>query len=85
LLKWRNVKYASLWWKDLCSLGRMRSSDECDWCGEIMSKKLGDGGGTRFWLDKWVGPKPLCDLFPRLFSVSTQPDKLIKEMGTAEE
>jgi hypothetical protein len=81
LLKWRNVKFASLWWKDLCSLGRMRSSDESDWCGEIMSKKLGDGGGTRFWLDNWVGPKPLCELFPRLFSVSTQPEKFIKEMG----
>jgi hypothetical protein len=46
-----------------------------------MSKKLGDGGGTRFWLDNWVGPKPLCELFPRLFSVSTQPEKFIKEMG----
>jgi hypothetical protein len=46
-----------------------------------MKKKLGDGGGTRFWLDIWVGPKPLCEVFPRLYSVSTQPENLISQMG----
>jgi hypothetical protein len=81
LAKFNNVKFASLWWKDLCCLGRLRENVEGDWCGEIMAKKLGSGGGTRFWLDKWLGPIPLCDLFPRLFSVSTHADKCVSDFG----
>jgi hypothetical protein len=67
LSKCRNVKFTSIWWRDLCSLGCIRANDDGDWCTEVMKKKLGEGGGTRFWLDIWVGPKPLCEVFTRLF------------------
>jgi hypothetical protein len=60
----RNVRFASLWWRDLCSLGRLSANGESDWCSDIMTKKLGDRGRTRFWLDKWMGPNPLCERFP---------------------
>jgi hypothetical protein len=33
---------------------------------------LGNGLHTSFWCDIWVGEIPLRDLFPRLFSISTQ-------------
>jgi hypothetical protein len=52
LVHLNNVKFASIWWKDLCNLGRKRANEEGDWCSDIMVKKLGSGGGTRFWLDK---------------------------------
>ncbi|WJX73641.1 hypothetical protein P8452_57400 [Trifolium repens] len=68
----RNKSIASLWWKDVCDLGRISSIDDGDWCNEIMIKKMGNGGGTRFWLDLWIGNSPLCELFPRLFLVSQQ-------------
>ncbi|KAL4565983.1 hypothetical protein LXL04_030092 [Taraxacum kok-saghyz] len=32
----------------------------------VLYKNVGDGQDTRFWLDCWVGDKPLCLLFPRL-------------------
>jgi hypothetical protein len=33
---------------------------------------LGDGAQTSFWTDSWLGSVPLCEKFPRLFSISLQ-------------
>jgi hypothetical protein len=60
LASFGNKRFASLWWKDLCNLGRLSRSSNGDWCSETMVKKVGNGGGTRFWLDKWMGGRPLC-------------------------
>jgi hypothetical protein len=76
-----HLNIASIWWKDLCTLGRISIVDDGDWCRDIMIKTLGNGGGTRFWVDIWVGNIPLCDLFPRLFSVSLQPNLFVNQMG----
>jgi hypothetical protein len=70
----------SLWWKDLVEIGKTNGADG-DWTQLVFSKKLGCGGSTRFWLDRWVGMTPLCDTFPRLFKVSLQSESLIKDMG----
>ncbi|MCI24115.1 hypothetical protein A2U01_0045298, partial [Trifolium medium] len=44
LLNSGDIKFASLWWKDLCLLGRMATNEDGDWCSDIMVKKLGNGG-----------------------------------------
>ena len=31
---------------------------------------VGDGCKTRFWEDTWLGRKPLCQLFPRLYNLT---------------
>ena len=33
---------------------------------EVLSRQVGDGRDTRFWLDCWIGEMPLCKKFPRL-------------------
>ncbi|WJX80724.1 tropinone reductase I [Trifolium repens] len=71
---------ASLWWKDVASLGVI-TGVEGDWTQNAFIKKLGCGGSTRFWLDRWVGVAPLCVTFPCLFRISLQPELLIKDMG----
>ncbi|KAK2360340.1 hypothetical protein QL285_085620 [Trifolium repens] len=81
LLSCENKRYASLWWKDLCKLGRISGSSNGDWCSEVMVKKVGNGGGTRFWLDKWIGVGTLCQAFPRLYSISCQKENLINQVG----
>jgi hypothetical protein len=81
LAQFNNVKHASNWWRDLCCLGRLNANDGGDWCRDIITKKLGSGDGTRFWVDKWVGNNTLSDLFPRLFSVSLQADLKVNQMG----
>jgi len=41
-----------------------------NWFKEGVMRKVWNGGKTSFWLDKWVGNAPLCEVFPRLFSLS---------------
>ena len=41
------------------------------WFAERVSKVLGDGKNTYFWLDRWVGDVPLCRRFARLFDLTT--------------
>ena len=41
------------------------------WFVERVSKVLGDGKNTYFWLDRWVGEVPLCRRFARLFDLTT--------------
>ncbi|GJX71402.1 RNA-directed DNA polymerase, eukaryota [Tanacetum coccineum] len=43
---------------------------------EFCQKKVGDGQGTRFWLDKWVGDQTLKEAYSRIFALEL--DKEIK-------
>jgi hypothetical protein len=58
---------ASLWWKDMCGID---ITENGSWFAQNLTRKVGKGTNTRFWRDCWVGDSPLCDLFPRLFSIS---------------
>jgi hypothetical protein len=46
-----------------------------------MIRKLGNGVGTKFWRHHWAGARSLCQEFLRLFSVSTQQQEVIRDMG----
>jgi hypothetical protein len=46
-----------------------------------MVRKLGNGGSTKFWIHRWMGERPLCEDYPRLFSISTQQQEVIRNMG----
>jgi hypothetical protein len=69
--------FASLWWKDICSIGSNLSQN---WFSQRVVKKLGNGANTRFWRDLWVGEIPLQCKFPRLFSISTQKEMMVADM-----
>lgn len=58
-------KMWSSWWRDLVSLvGRSR------WFRDGLVRKIGDGMGTRFWEDEWVGcGVKLKVAFPRLYTL----------------
>jgi len=36
---------------------------------ERVTIKVGDGAGTFFWYDRWLGGIPLCRCFSRLFDL----------------
>lgn len=44
-------------------------------------KKLGNGDGTFFWSDIWVGERSLKEVFPRLFRLSCQQEARVYDMG----
>jgi hypothetical protein len=74
------VHKASLWWRDLVGLGVVRGMAS-DWLNDVFVHNIGDGGDTSFWHDNWLAVGPLAVTFPRLFSISLQPEENIKDMG----
>ena len=48
---------------------------------EGMLLTVGDGNSILFWHDKWCETGILKCIFPRLFSLSSQKDSLIYQMG----
>jgi hypothetical protein len=69
--------FSSLWWKDVCSIG---SNLGVNWFSQCVTKKIGNGALTSFWVDNWIGDSPLKDRFPRLFSISNQKEASVAEI-----
>jgi hypothetical protein len=42
------------------------------------SFKVKDGSQTRFWVDTWLGNKPLKDRFPALFNIVRRKQDSVK-------
>ncbi|XP_058783133.1 uncharacterized protein LOC131657791 [Vicia villosa] len=73
---------ASLWWKDLCSVGACGNNPLENWFTSSIFCKLGNGDGTDFWLDRWKGPSPLAERFPSLFRFAEPSGALISDNVT---
>jgi hypothetical protein len=69
-------RLASKWWVDICNIDK-----DSDWFTRAAMKKVGNGRNTKFWKEIWVGDQPLCIKFPRLFSMSTQQEEVVGDMG----
>jgi hypothetical protein len=67
----------TVWWKDLCRVDVLENGS---WFGHNMVRRVGRGDTTRFWKDSWVGISPLCECFPRLFSISLFKDAMVSDM-----
>lgn len=55
---------ASLWWRDI----HLLCDDE--WFSGNVSRLVGNGKGTLFWSDAWIGGEELSVRFNRLYDVS---------------
>lgn len=51
------------------------------WLKNEVVKEMGNGRRTSFWKDHWVGEMPLCDCFPRLYSISNQREEMVGEVS----
>ncbi|GKV40806.1 hypothetical protein SLEP1_g48407 [Rubroshorea leprosula] len=66
-------------WKDIVGVGS--GSERLGlMLGKGFKWEIGDGSRVAFWDDKWVGDKPLKDLFPRLYALSLTKEGLLKDM-----
>jgi hypothetical protein len=68
---------ASLWWKDACGID---IRDGGSWFAQNITRKIGNGLTTRFWMDCWCGNVPLCESFPRLFSISSYKEGVVGDI-----
>lgn len=71
----------SRWWTDICSLESLKEDPMENWFSEAISRKLGDGGDTLFWYDKWLAGGALKDRFGRLFSIAANKEATVNEQG----
>jgi hypothetical protein len=46
-----------------------------------VTHSIGDGAGTLFWLDSWLGGRPLRLDFPQLFAICSDPMLLVATAG----
>ncbi|GAU29496.1 hypothetical protein TSUD_360410 [Trifolium subterraneum] len=79
---WSGVRIpstASMWWRDISSIDKVVSSK--DWFAESIVRKVGNGNSTSFWSTIWIGDDPLSVVFPRLFSLSNNNDRMVKDFG----
>jgi len=54
---------------------------EGSWYESLREWRLGDGGKTKLWEDKWLGDESLATLFPRIYLNSHQQHACIKDAG----
>lgn len=58
----------------------MVSGEVGRWFWENIERKIGDGKGTFFWEDVWLGREPLKVRFPRLYHLSSNQEAKISDM-----
>jgi hypothetical protein len=69
--------FSSTWWKDICSIG---INVDNNWFSQQVIRKMGNGAQTSFWRDSWTGTVPLCEKFPRLYSISIQKEEPVANL-----
>jgi len=67
-------------WKDIKQIARKETPITKAFF-ENLSVKIGVDSKVRFWLDIWTNNKPLKEIFPSLFAISTQQKEIISNMG----
>jgi hypothetical protein len=70
----------SAWWREIVRIRDGVGGGEDRWFGEGVARKVGDGTDTFFWTDPWVGGKPLCERFGRLFDLAATKSRTVAEM-----
>ena len=65
---------ASVWWRDICALGRE------EWFSDHVSRAVGNGRNTRFWVDGWLGGVAFSVRFSRLYDLSLDREVSVSDM-----
>lgn len=75
----RSMRSDSLWWRDLCIVGKEEMGD--DWFKDCIRRGLGSGEGVKLWKHHWIGHQPLSIVFPNLFAGCADKDLTVAEAG----
>ncbi|KAG5002034.1 hypothetical protein JHK87_023106 [Glycine soja] len=74
----------SLWWRDLKRA--LHHSQQGQVIQNGLKWKVGGGDKIRFWEDRWISMgESLAEKYPRLYTVSSQQNQLIRQMGSFRE
>jgi hypothetical protein len=73
-------RHSSSWWRMWCSLRGGVGEGVGNWFDGNIRRVVGDGRGTLFWYDHWVGESPLRFKYPRLFDLVVHKDLTVADM-----
>ena len=51
-------------------LQRVWGQVDSGWLLDNITRQVGDGESTMFWIDPWLDGKPLCKVYVRLYELS---------------
>ena len=71
-------RYTSFWWKELVKLGDFGGFN---WFNSEVERKVGNELSSSFWNDTWRGDRCFRIKYPRLYSISTQREAMVGEVG----
>jgi len=63
-------RHSSLWWRMLCKVRGGVGEGVGNWFEGNIRREVGDGLGTLFWFDLWIGETPLRFKYLRLFELA---------------
>jgi len=72
---------SSLWWHMVCRVREGVGEGVWHWFDDNVRRVVGDGTGTLFWYDNWLGEIPLRLKFLRLFDLSVRKESMMEEMS----
>jgi hypothetical protein len=76
----RDGSQGSTWWKDINNIERGVWGFKLDWFSEKLSRHLGNGSDTLFWLDPWDEGRTLKERFTNLFVLAENKDISVRNM-----
>jgi hypothetical protein len=71
---------SSLWWRMINRVREGIGEGVGQWFDANVHRVIGDGRGTLFWHDIWIGDIPLKLKFPRLFDLAESKERTVEEM-----
>jgi len=72
---------SSLWWRMVCRVREGVGEGVGHWFDDNVRWVVGDGRGTLFWYDNWIGEIPLRLKFQRLFDLSVSKESTVEKMA----
>ncbi|GAU24627.1 hypothetical protein TSUD_289900 [Trifolium subterraneum] len=72
----------SIWWRNLNQIRVGAGLVDSRWLEDNISRKVGDGHSTLFWMDNLLGECPLARSFSRLFALAENKLITVSEMFT---
>jgi hypothetical protein len=71
----RNGRHCSIWWRDLQTIDRGVWGFKTGW---FISRKIGNGEETLFWIDPWLEGRAMKNRYPSLFLLAENNDITVK-------
>ncbi|GAU47626.1 hypothetical protein TSUD_281040 [Trifolium subterraneum] len=74
---WRN---GSAWWREIARIRDRVGDLGGGWFGECVTKMVGDGVGTFFWTNPWLGGVSLRERYGRLFDLTENKSSIVADI-----